>query len=198
MPAGAVSLVILSGGKSSRMGRDKADLIYQGQTFLQHQIQKGRELGIQDIYVSGYRGGEGSFTQIPDREKDLGPLGGMLSCFQEIKEGYVLVLSIDMPLIRMEDLEQLLGWAASSERNEDLIKAAILVHQGKAEPFPGIYHTSLAEQIKEELENGKGSVFRMLKKARHKVIETESPEHCFLNINDPVRYELLLRMDIQE
>ncbi len=86
----------------------------------------------------------------------------------------------------------------SENVKEKMLKDETVVWQGKAEPFPGIYHTSLAEQIKEELENGKGSVFRMLKKARHKVIETESPEHCFLNINDPVRYELLLRMDIQE
>ena len=48
-----ISMIVLAGGRSSRMGRDKSDLIYRNQTFLNIQLQKGRRLGIQDILVSG-------------------------------------------------------------------------------------------------------------------------------------------------
>lgn len=49
-------MVVLAGGASSRMGRDKSDLTIEGKTFLEMQIEKGRKLGINDILLSGYHG----------------------------------------------------------------------------------------------------------------------------------------------
>ena len=43
-----ISMVVLAGGASSRMGRDKSDLTIEGKTFLEMQIEKGRKLGIND------------------------------------------------------------------------------------------------------------------------------------------------------
>lgn len=51
-----ISMIILAGGASSRMGRDKSDLTIDGKTFLEMQIEKGEKLGINDILLSGYRG----------------------------------------------------------------------------------------------------------------------------------------------
>jgi molybdopterin-guanine dinucleotide biosynthesis protein A len=50
------SMIVLAGGASSRMGRDKSDLLLGNRTFLETQIRKGIQLGIKDILVSGYRG----------------------------------------------------------------------------------------------------------------------------------------------
>ena len=44
-----ISMIILAGGASSRMGRDKSDLTIDGKTFLEMQIEKGEKLGISDI-----------------------------------------------------------------------------------------------------------------------------------------------------
>ena len=49
MPENKIALVILAGGKSSRMGREKSDLILNGNTFLEIQIEKGKQLGIKKI-----------------------------------------------------------------------------------------------------------------------------------------------------
>ena len=46
-------MVVLAGGRSSRMGSDKCDLKIEKSTFLEWQIEKGRALGITDIQVSG-------------------------------------------------------------------------------------------------------------------------------------------------
>ena len=51
-----ISMIILAGGASSRMGRDKSDLTIDGKTFLEMQIEKGEKLGISDILLSGYHG----------------------------------------------------------------------------------------------------------------------------------------------
>lgn len=53
-----VSFILLAGGHSFRMGRDKAQLCWQGKTFLQHQAEKAQALGVGEILVSGYRGGD--------------------------------------------------------------------------------------------------------------------------------------------
>ena len=47
-----ISMIILAGGASSRMGRDKSDLTIDGKTFLEMQIEKGEKLGISDILLS--------------------------------------------------------------------------------------------------------------------------------------------------
>ena len=51
-----LALIVLAGGARSRMGKEKSDLKLDGKSFLEIQIQKGRELGVDRIYVSGYRG----------------------------------------------------------------------------------------------------------------------------------------------
>ena len=47
------SLLLLSGGKSRRMGTDKAALLYEGKSFLEHMLDKARNLGIDKFYLSG-------------------------------------------------------------------------------------------------------------------------------------------------
>ncbi|RGF84227.1 hypothetical protein DXA65_10750 [Ruminococcus sp. OF03-6AA] len=50
------TLVVLAGSASSHMGREKSDLLLDGQTFLEIQIGKGCQLGAKQILISGYRG----------------------------------------------------------------------------------------------------------------------------------------------
>ena len=56
------TLVVLAGGASSHMGREKSDLLLDGQTFLEIQIGKGCQLGAKQILISGYRGAGGRYA----------------------------------------------------------------------------------------------------------------------------------------
>ena len=49
-----ISMIILAGGASSRIGREKTGLKIGGKTFLEIQIEKGEKLGNSDILLSGY------------------------------------------------------------------------------------------------------------------------------------------------
>ena len=86
MPENKTALVILAGGKSSRMGREKSDLILNGNTFLEIQIEKGKQLGIKKIYISGYKGVRCTEEIVMDRIKNRGPLGGLEACFRKASE----------------------------------------------------------------------------------------------------------------
>lgn len=174
------SMIVLAGGKSSRMGTDKADLTIGDKTFLQIQIEKGRQLGIQDVQVSGYRGANCDIPVTPDRFPDKGPLGGLESCLRKAKHEKCLVLSVDVPLVPVEELENLLK--ASSQN------ATILKNGGKEQPLIAVYDRSLADAMLAEILGGKGSVFAFLNKTGYTVYESAAPAECFLNVNCPEAY----------
>ena len=86
--------LVLAGGRSTRMGRDKAMLPWHGRPLLDHMIGLAREAGIDHVYVSGDRPG---YRSIPDLEPGLGPLGGLASATAALPDGRLLVLAVDMP-----------------------------------------------------------------------------------------------------
>lgn len=181
-----VSMVVLAGGLSSRMGTDKSDLCWNGKTFLETQIEKGRKLGITDIIVSGYQGQRCEVPVIFDRYEKKGPLGGMEACLRRAENGKCLVLSVDVPLISIEDLRGLLLTAMESDS-----KAVLLQHGEKQEPLAGVYDVSLADAMEREILEEKGSVFAFLKKAGYDVYMSHESEECFLNVNDEESYRHL-------
>lgn len=184
-----ISMVILAGGSSSRMGRDKSDLIIEGKTFLEMQIEKGRKLGIRDLLLSGYHGEKKyEYPIIPDRFPGKGPLGGLEACFRKVKNPYCLVLGVDVPLVPTDDLAALIRLAQNSKA-----KAVILSHGGHEEPLMGVYRTELADAMLEEIIERKGAVFAFLRKNGYECYESQAPEWYFSNINDPKTYKEIMR-----
>ena len=177
------SMIVLAGGKSSRMGTDKADLCIGDKSFLELQIEKGRELGIQDIQVSGYRGKRCPVPVTPDRFPEKGPLGGLESCLRRAKQEKCLVLGVDIPLIPVTELENLLS---ASEKSESAV--TVLKHGDRKEPLIAVYHRDLADGIREEITQGKGKVFGFLDKIGYTVYECKAPEQYMTNVNTPEIY----------
>lgn len=183
-----LSLVILAGGKSRRMGTDKSDLIYQDRTFLEIQAEKGKRLAIGEILVSGYRGSDYSGRIVPDRLAGRGPLGGLEACFRQASSGRCLVLSVDVPLVSVLELERLIE---AAKRNP--APATILQHGEKQEPLIGVYDTALSDAMAEALAQGNGSVFAFLKKTGYGVYHSRGEESQFQNINEREDYKRLLQ-----
>lgn len=181
-----VSMVVLAGGMSRRMGCDKADLCWNGKSFLEIQVEKGRQLGIHEILISGYRGVRCGLPVIPDRYERRGPLGGLETVLRKAKHQKCLVLSVDVPLVTVEILYGLLAKAMESKS-----KAVILQHGKKQEPLIGVYDAALADEMEKELQNGKGSMFALLKRVGYEVYISSAPEEIFCNINDAEAYQML-------
>lgn len=180
------SMIILAGGKSSRMGTDKADLCLQGRTFLEVQIEKGIQLGIRDIQVSGYRGTRCGIPVTEDRFPGKGPLGGLEACLRKASHEKCLVLSVDAPLVPVSELENLLRSSSSA-------CVTILKHGAKEQPLIGVYDRSLADGMLREITEAKGSVFAFINKTGYSVYESSAEETVFANINDPAQYCKLIR-----
>lgn len=178
------TLVVLAGGASSRMGKEKSDLILDGQTFLETQIEKGRQLGAKKILISGYRGDCCSEEIVPDRIPGQGPLGGLESCFRKAETEKCLVLGVDTPLVPAEELRGLLKYAME-EADQPV---TMLCHSGKEESLMAVYDASLYKNITAFLESGRSSVYRFLNTVGYSLYHTGAPEICFQNINDPDTY----------
>lgn len=105
--------VILAGGKSKRMGKDKGLLEINGKTLLTHTIDilKAVKPKLHKIVVSGKKG---DASLIQDIYQNLGPVGGIYSVMQAVRNhsenvGYLLVVPVDMPLMTSDTLSNLIA-----------------------------------------------------------------------------------------
>lgn len=96
--------IVLAGGLSQRMGRDKALLPWQGRTLLEHACGTLRLAGATRLWVSGCHP---AFGGVPDRVQRCGPLGGLYSTMLQMPDGDAWVLPVDMPLIAPQLLARL-------------------------------------------------------------------------------------------
>lgn len=99
--------IVLAGGKSSRMGRDKALLEYKGRPLLHHMMGLLRAAELSEIFVSGDLPG---YPCVPDTSPAAGPVGGIISVIREKQayDGY-LFIPVDMPLLPAQGLRLLLS-----------------------------------------------------------------------------------------
>lgn len=196
MAENKLAMIVLAGGASSRMGREKSDLLLNGRTFLETQIAKGRQLGVNRIYVSGYHG-EGCTEEIVmDQIKERGPLGGLEACLSKAAgdgADRCLVLGVDTPLVPVSELQNLIQSASADDQN----RVTLLRHNGKEESLMAVYETSLSSDIRAFLERGQASVFRFLNEIGYSRYDTQEDDRYFTNINDPKVYEEVSKENFQ-
>jgi len=97
--------LILAGGRSSRMGTDKASLAYQGAPLLEHMKNIARSLGSERVLVGGGPGGD-----LPDAIAGAGPAAS-LAALAGVQGGPArwLVIPVDMPLLTPPLLQRLVA-----------------------------------------------------------------------------------------
>lgn len=103
---------VLAGGKSSRMGQDKARLVLGGQTLLERSVALLQSAGAELVLI----GGAGkAHNSVPDLLPHCGPPGGLYSLLDHIKHNYgldgspLLLIPVDMPLLTVATLQRLLA-----------------------------------------------------------------------------------------
>ena len=182
------SLLLLAGGKSARMGAVKAELVYQGKTFLELMLEKAQALGIEKCYISGYESPRDDVVTIWDHYPDRGPLGGIHACMSAMDTPYCLVLPVDAPTLPVDILEALLTRhrARTSER------VLIWEHGVRQEPLIAIYPIAMKATIEDLIREHSTPVFRSLEVWGYDRHRLELDDDIILNINTPQAYRRLL------
>lgn len=108
-----VTGVVLAGGRSSRMGCDKATLTWQGRSLLEHMRLLLLQVGADVVLSSGAGRGRDA---IADQVAGAGPLGGIASVATHAADGWMLVVPVDMPRLTPGLLRELLRESIRSGR----------------------------------------------------------------------------------
>lgn len=175
------SAVLLAGGKSSRMGRDKALLEIGGETLWRRQLATLRALAPQQLMVAGPPRGE--VESIVDEVEGAGPLGGLATALRRCSAPLLVVLAIDLPEITPDFLRALLDLC-----DED--RGAVPCGAEFYEPLAAVYPTTLRDAASEALRAGDFSLQHFVAEAvraqrlvRREIHPAES--HLFTNLNTP-------------
>jgi len=176
--------IILAGGKSKRMGRDKGQVMYQKTHLIEYSI-KLLESYCNDIIISTnepaqYR--KYGFQMIDDEFKNSGPMGGIHASLKESVNYMNFVLACDMPNITIQVIDVLL-----SHSSKDQITAPTL--NGRSEPLCALYPRDTYLQFEHWLTVGRFKMQEFLQNAETSYVSmdsfTDAPENIFKNINSP-------------
>jgi molybdopterin-guanine dinucleotide biosynthesis protein A len=191
--------IILAGGASRRMGRDKATLPWGESTLLEHLSRQFRPLtplvivGPHDRNLPSLPG----LTMVYDDAPFSGPLAGLvrgLACFPE--EAVVLVTGCDYPLLTMSLV--LLLHEAMNEAN-----AVVLMKDGVRQPLPLICRASILPYGSSLLQEGHRSLQVMLDNVNCKAIEESiwqawpEVDTQLVNLNTPDDYQQALQRSLR-
>lgn len=184
--------MIIAGGKSSRMGRDKRFLAVDNCSLLERTLQKTAEQPFAERYLCGESSqveglvelaGRYGLELAADSRQGAGPLEGLRSGLAQLKADYALALSCDMPLFRYESIKPLLAEA----RGE---LAVIPVVNGRRQPLAGLYHRDLLPVIEAALARGDYKIGQVIESVPHKLVELTDRDD-FFNVNRPADFRLV-------
>lgn len=148
-----MNAVVLAGGQSTRMGRDKALLELDGRPLIRIALERLRGLGF-DPRICGSRPDLQRFAPvIPDHVSGCGPLGGIEAALAASESDLNLFVPVDAPLLPGEFLRWLVARAETSGA-----VAIIPVLGGRPEPLCAVYSRRLQEGLRRALNAGQCKV----------------------------------------
>jgi molybdopterin-guanine dinucleotide biosynthesis protein A len=190
-----LTAALFLGGRSTRMGRDKALLEVGGQPLWWIQWQKLRALHPARLVMSARVGQEVPVPPPPavvvrDAAADIGPLGGLIACLEAIQldgpDALLLVLGVDLPRLPVTLLQDLLF---ASECG-----CGVVVRNGEFhEPLAAVYPPAILELARRRARLGHHALHGLVREGlEHGLLDEVTlrslggwPEEVFDNLNTP-------------
>jgi molybdenum cofactor guanylyltransferase len=182
----AFTAVLLAGGRSTRMGRDKAALVFDGVPLWQRQLATLRALEPAELLISGPLDGpwrDAGVECIPDETPGAGPLGALATILPRMRGRCCVVLAIDLPDMTSAFLRRLLP--AASGRS-----GVVPMLEDRFEPLAAIYPQSLAPLAAQHLAAERRSMRDFVREGiaarrleAHQVADADRA--LFRNVNTP-------------
>jgi molybdopterin-guanine dinucleotide biosynthesis protein A len=179
--------LILAGGRSSRMQRDKAALAYHGRSQLERAVSL-LEPHVGRVFVSVRPDQTGDpvrakFEQIIDTHANLGPIAGILAAQAKYPRAAWLVLACDLPFLDESTLAHLI-FARQPQRLATAYRSS---HDGLPEPLCAIYEPASREPLLAHIADGKNCPRKFLINSDTQLIDEPNP-NALDNVNTPEEY----------
>lgn len=191
---------VLAGGRSSRMGVDKALVELDGRPLIAHALGILRGAGL-DVAIAGARAQLDGFARVvADLYPDLGPLGGICSALAATSARWSVFLPVDLPLLP----PALISYQLKKAREKDAAVTVASV-EGFAQTFPVVIDRATLPYLDQEVAAGRLGCLSALQNAAESltrplvVLSVEeaiasgqlvapcgnAPDRWFLNLNAP-------------
>jgi molybdopterin-guanine dinucleotide biosynthesis protein A len=185
--AASVYGLVLAGGRSTRMQRDKAGLEYAGRSQLERAVELITPL-VERVFVSVRRDQTGDplrarFAQIVDSGEVAGPIAGIIAAQARHPDVTWLVLACDLPLLDRDSLQHLLR----SRRPEKQATAYRSSHDGLPEPLCALYEPSSRDALRAYVASGRDCPRKFLINADAALLDQPDPG-ALDNVNTPKEY----------
>ena len=182
------SVGILAGGKSSRMGKNKALLEFESNTFIGRTI---REFDGHEIIISS--AGQKEYECLPakivhDENKDIGPIEGIRQVLKASSEDYVFICACDMPFITAKIADYIAQFISSD------YDCYVITDEDRMHPLCAIYSKRILPVIEKLIANGDYKLRLILDGVRTKYISLENTvfeKKTVRNINTKDEYREL-------
>jgi molybdopterin-guanine dinucleotide biosynthesis protein A len=140
--------LLLAGGESRRMGRDKATMEFEGRPLWERQLELLRGLGPEKIFVSART----APVWLPNHAELLlddppshGPISGLTKGLASLRATHLIALAVDMPFMTADELRRLLEQVTEG-------CGVVPIIGGQAEPLAAIYPAAAATDFRTALE----------------------------------------------
>jgi molybdopterin-guanine dinucleotide biosynthesis protein A len=192
-----LSLIILAGGQSSRMGQDKAWMMLEGRPLIERVVRRLLPLAGEvlisandpDRYEVLLRSLPAPGQIVADRYPGYGPLAGIHAGLSVARNDLALVIAADMPFVNSDLLRYMIGLAGSYDGvvpNSDLSQGRLA-----PEPLHALYRRSCLSAIEHHLLAGDRRIVSFfpdvnLKQIAPADVRLHDPElRSFFNVNTP-------------
>lgn len=193
------AMLLLMGGKSSRMGQDKAQLLLDGQPFWKKIAQELSACGRLYLSVSqtcDEKALEG-YPIIRDVVPDCGVMGGLYSAFQAIEEDLLFACACDMPFVNRRFIRWMLNrWEEEGQKGRQWDGIVVCGDDGKTHATAALYHRRLQGKLEEQVRQRRLRMHTFVREEANILLlpmgEVTSFSRCFQNINTPEDYRRCL------
>lgn len=190
-----ITIAILAGGKSSRMGTDKAFVRVLGRPLIEDILAQLEGLGTETLIVTN-RPDDYAYLGVPlfiDVLPEKGALGGIYTAVQSSSQRHTLCVACDMPFV----VRPLLDYLISLIPEGDVVMPRL---QGEAEPFRAVYSQGCLAPIRAALDAGKMRVISFFPEVRVRFVDEAELDRfdrqhlSFFNVNTPADLERARRL----
>ncbi len=176
--------LVLAGGKSRRMGRDKALLVRDGQSQLAYAVGVLGDC-VDRVFVSTRADQKddeerGRFEQLVDSYDGIGPVAGILTALDEHPEVDWLVVACDLPNINIDTIQFLLD----ARDGEQPFTAYSSSYDGLPEPLCAVYHVGCKDIVQQFVDDGINCPRKILIRSETRLLTQANPS-ALDNINTP-------------
>lgn len=182
------SCVIMSGGENRRMGSHKSELLIGNYTFMDQLLYENSHfddviLSVNDTHI--YE--KYNYKMISDVVKKIGPIGGLYSVINNIKNDRFFVCTCDFPYLNEKLFRDMF------EEMEQGYDGVVTCYEGKINPLLAIYKKEILNIIKKNIDNENYRLMQLLNELDIKYIEISDfiPKE-FVNINNMDQYNLFI------